>query len=93
MAELPHRIFEKHRVAIVEHVIDPDLWRNVGFDADESPRHFVDMDAYGPPPFKELPRDFDEAHSDQWVGVAGNYQNPSRRRRCRILLRLIRTCA
>ena len=53
--------FEKYRTAIVEHAIDPDLWRNVGFDAEESPRHFVDMDAYGPAPFKELPRDFDEA--------------------------------
>jgi hypothetical protein len=53
--------FEKYRAAIVEHAIDPDLWRNVGFDAEESPRHFLDMDAYGAPPFKELPRDFDEA--------------------------------
>jgi hypothetical protein len=53
--------FETYRTAIVEHAIDPDLWRNVGFDAEESPRHFVDMDAYGPAPFKELPRDFDEA--------------------------------
>jgi hypothetical protein len=53
--------FEKYRVSIVEHAIDPDLWRNVGFDAEESPRHFLDMDAYGPPPFTELPRDFDAA--------------------------------
>ncbi len=53
--------FEKYRASIVEHAIDPDLWRNVGFDAVESPRHFVDMDAYGPAPFKQLPRDFDEA--------------------------------
>jgi len=53
--------FEKYRVSIVEHAIDPDLWRNVGFDAEESPRHFLDMDAYGPPPFSELPRDFDAA--------------------------------
>ena len=53
--------FEKYRVTIVEHTIDPDLWRTVGWDAEESPRHFVDMDAYGPYPFKELPRDFDEA--------------------------------
>jgi hypothetical protein len=53
--------FVKYRAAIVEHAIDPDLWRNVGFDADESPRHFVDMDAYGPSPFTELPRDFDAA--------------------------------
>jgi hypothetical protein len=53
--------FEKYRVAIVEHAIDPDLWRSVGFDAEESPRHFVDMDAYGLAPFKGLPRDFDQA--------------------------------
>ena len=53
--------FEKYRASIVEHAIDPDLWRNVGFDALESPRHFVDMDVYGPAPFKQLPRDFDEA--------------------------------
>jgi hypothetical protein len=53
--------FEKYRASIVEHAIDPDLWRSVGFDALESPRHFVDMDAYGPAPFKQLPRDFDEA--------------------------------
>jgi hypothetical protein len=33
----------------------------VGFDADESPRHFLDMDAYGASPFTELPRDFDAA--------------------------------
>jgi len=53
--------FEKYRASIAEHAIDPDLWRNVGFDAAESPRHFVDMDAYGPAPFNQLPRDFDEA--------------------------------
>ena len=53
--------FVKYRAAIVEHAIDPDLWRNVGFDADESPRHFLDMDAYGPSPFTELPRDFETA--------------------------------
>ncbi len=53
--------FVKYRASIVEHAIDPDLWRNVGFDADESPRHFLDMDAYGPSPFTELPRDFDAA--------------------------------
>ena len=64
IALLPAEIrpfFEKNRVTIVEHAIDPDLWRNVGFDAQEGPRHFVDMDAYGPPPFTALPRDYDEA--------------------------------
>lgn len=52
--------FEKYRDAVVEHSIDPDLWRVVGWE-EEMPNHFVDMDAYGPHPFKELPRDFDEA--------------------------------
>ncbi len=28
---------------------------------EEPPRHFLDMDAYGPYPFKELPHDYDEA--------------------------------
>jgi hypothetical protein len=60
---LPEEIrpfFRKYETTIVEHVIDPDLWRTVGWE-DESPRHFLDMDAYGPYPFKELPRDYDEA--------------------------------
>jgi hypothetical protein len=64
IAILPSEIrpfFEKYRVTIVEHSIDPDLWRTVGWDAEEGPRHFVDMDAYGPYPFKDMPRDFDEA--------------------------------
>ncbi|MGH9162590.1 MAG: hypothetical protein ACRD2X_21695 [Vicinamibacteraceae bacterium] len=52
--------FEKHRAMIVEHSIDPDLWRNVGFD-EETPRHFLDLDAYGSYPFSALPRDHDEA--------------------------------
>jgi hypothetical protein len=52
--------YEKHRAMIVEHSIDPDLWRNVGF-VDEPPRHFLDMDGYGPYPFQSLPRDYDEA--------------------------------
>ena len=55
IALLPPEIrpfFEKYRVTIVEHAIDPDLWRNVGCDVQEGPRHFVDMDAYGPHPFR-----------------------------------------
>jgi hypothetical protein len=52
--------FEANRVFVVEHCIDPDLWRTAGF-TDESPRHFLDMDAYGKPPFAELPRDYDAA--------------------------------
>jgi hypothetical protein len=52
--------FEKFQGAIVEHAIDPDLWRTAGW-LEEPPRHFVDMDAYGPYPFKDLPRDYVDA--------------------------------
>ena len=48
--------FEKHRDEFVERAIDPDLWRNAGFEQ-ESPNHFVDMDAYGAYPFNDLPHD------------------------------------
>jgi hypothetical protein len=52
--------FQKHRNFVVEHSVDPDLWRNVGF-SEEPPRHFLDLDAYGPYPFRDLPRDRDAA--------------------------------
>ena len=52
--------FQAFRVAIVEHSIDPDTYRTMGF-TDEPPRHFLDMDAYGPFPFTNLPRDYKEA--------------------------------
>lgn len=63
IARLPpglRELFEARRVMFVEHSIDPDLWRNVGFE-EEPPRHFLDLDAYGPPPFDALPRDYAEA--------------------------------
>lgn len=52
--------FDSRRVMFVEHAIDPDLWRNVGFE-EEPPRHFLDLDAYGPPPYAALPRDYAQA--------------------------------
>jgi len=63
IALLPSEIrpyFQKYQAGVVEHAGDPDLWRTVGW-IEEPPRHFVDMDAYGPYPFKELPHDYDEA--------------------------------
>ena len=63
IALLPAEIrpfFERFEPQVVEHSIDPDLWRTAGWE-EEPPRHFVDLDAYGPYPFKEVPRDFDEA--------------------------------
>ena len=52
--------FQKFRTTVVEHSISPDTYRTLGF-TDEPPRHFLDMDAYGPFPFKDLPRDYQEA--------------------------------
>jgi hypothetical protein len=52
--------FQASKVAVVEHSIDPDTYRTMGF-TEEPPRHFLDMDAYGPFPFNNLPRDFKEA--------------------------------
>jgi hypothetical protein len=49
--------FVKYRTTFVEHAIDPDTYRTVGW-ADEDPRHFLDMDSYGPFPFKDLPHDY-----------------------------------
>lgn len=63
IALLPSQIrpfFEAARSEIVERSVDPDLWRNAGWPG-EAERHFVDMDAYGAHPFKDLPHDFDEA--------------------------------
>lgn len=52
--------FRKHRAVVVEHCIDPDLWRNAGFEQ-EPPRHFMDLDAYGPPSATNPPRDYEAA--------------------------------
>src|SRR5215217_4306159 len=55
-------LFEARRVFIIERAIDPDLWRNVGWD-EEPPNHYVDLDngAFGPYPFSALPHDYSEA--------------------------------
>jgi hypothetical protein len=52
--------FQQYRTTIVEHAIDPDTYRTMGF-VEEPPRHFLDMDAYGKPPFAALPHDYDQA--------------------------------
>ena len=65
--------FEAARVPVVEHAIDPDLWRTAGWD-EESSRHFLDMDAYGPHPFTDLPRDMEDAikkHGAEFVTKNG----------------------
>ena len=53
-------MFERERAAVVERSLDPDTWQNAGFDDDEAPHHFLDIDweGYGPYPFEGLPRDY-----------------------------------
>jgi hypothetical protein len=58
--------FQKFRSTVVEHSIDPDTYRTMGW-AEEAPRHFLDMDAYGPFPFKDLPHDYKEAVTKRGV--------------------------
>ncbi len=52
--------FVKYRTTFVEHAIDPDTYRTVGW-TDEDSRHFLDMDSYGPFPFANLPHDYNAA--------------------------------
>src|SRR5580765_780198 len=49
--------FVEHREEVVYRSIDPDLWRDVGWE--EDPNHFVNFGApeLGPYPFVALPRD------------------------------------
>src|SRR3954464_12918224 len=55
-------LFEKRRAFIVERAIDPDLWRNGGWEQ-EPPNHFLDLDhkAFGPYPFEALPHEYSAA--------------------------------
>src|SRR5216117_2259303 len=53
--------FERYRDEIVARAVDPDLWRNVGWEDD--PNHFVDFGVpeYGAYPFQALPREYGAA--------------------------------
>jgi hypothetical protein len=53
-------LFEARRAFIVDRSVDPDLWRNVGWDQ-EPPNHFLDLDSFGAFPFDALPREYDQA--------------------------------
>jgi len=52
--------FQKYRTTVVEHSIDPDTYRTMGW-TEEPPRHFMDMDSYGPFPFASIPHDYKAA--------------------------------
>lgn len=51
--------YKKHQLWVEEHAVDPDK-RRYAF-AEEAPRHFIDLDRYGPWPHDTLPRDWDAA--------------------------------
>lgn len=54
---LPQEImgfYKKHIEYISEHAVDPDRRRNV--TADEAPRHYIDIDHYGPQAFDSVPK-------------------------------------
>ena len=53
--------FTHHRAEIVMRSVDPDLWRNVGWEDD--PHHFLDFGAreFGEYPFEALPREYGAA--------------------------------
>lgn len=53
-------LFEQYRSTLIERSIDPDTWQGAGFDAQESPNHFLDLDweGFGKYPYDGLPRDY-----------------------------------
>ena len=51
--------FKQHRSYLVEHAVDPDLWRDK--DPQEGYHHFIDIDRYGPAPYLNLPRSLADA--------------------------------
>jgi hypothetical protein len=56
--------FAAQRDFIVEHAVDPDLWRVVGLRGargDEDPNHFLDIDGLDEPrPFTNVPREWEQ---------------------------------
>jgi hypothetical protein len=59
--------YQQHRAYVVEHSVDPDIdkrkdrERKLRGEPLEGPRHFIDLDRYGPPPFKALPEQYETA--------------------------------
>jgi hypothetical protein len=59
--------YQRHRAYVVEHSVDPDIdkrkdrERKLRGEPLEGPRHFIDLDHYGPPPFQSLPEQYEAA--------------------------------
>lgn len=59
---LPEELFafyRQHLDYITTHAVDPDKRRSS--DPEEAPRHYIDLDYYGPYPYDSLPRRWQEA--------------------------------
>lgn len=52
-------LYKPNIAFLEEHAIDPDKRRYAV--AEEGPRHYIDIDHYGPPPYHALPRNWNEA--------------------------------
>lgn len=52
-------LYKKNIQFINDHAVDPDK-RRYAVNG-EAPRHFIDMDRYGPPPYDRLPRNWKDA--------------------------------
>src|SRR3954463_9461621 len=53
-------VFYKPQIQfLAEHAVDPDK-RRYALDS-EGPKHFIDMDLYGPYPYSGLPKKYDSA--------------------------------
>jgi len=52
------RLVAGHRLALVERAVEPDTVLRPRLGGAEEVRHFLHLDAYGPPPFEALPRDY-----------------------------------
>ncbi len=64
--------FKKNIDYITDHAVDPDMRRYAS--KQEGPRHFIDLDQYGEPPFDALPRQWLDAmvkYTDIWVLSSG----------------------
>src|SRR5262245_2174408 len=61
--------FQRFRDEVIVRVVDPDVWRNVGWEDD--PNHFVDfgMPELGAFPFDGLPRDYNKALEKFGIGT------------------------
>lgn len=70
--------FVAERAFIIEHSVDPDLWRIMDLRGDrgeEPPNHFLDMDFEegSRPPFTNIPRDYEAYVQKYGAGPATRY--------------------